>query len=87
MGEGESLDELQGALLTAGLAAKLERRPCESELLQVLERAAGEPELPDSICCKGAARSGAAVGPLMLIREAAAAQRPSRQAACLHRRH
>ena len=45
---GESLDVLQGALLTAGLAAALERRPCESKLLGVLKRAAGVPELPGS---------------------------------------
>ena len=47
---GESLDVLQGALLTAGLAAALERRPCETELWRALHlrRAAGEPELPGS---------------------------------------
>ena len=52
---GESLEELQGALLTAGLAAALERRPCETELRRALQRAAGEPEPLGSrrlqVCC------------------------------------
>ena len=48
LGAGVSLEELQGALLTAGLVESLERRPCESELWRVLQRAAGEPEPPGS---------------------------------------
>ena len=53
LGAGGSLDELQGALLTAGLAAKLERRPFESELWQALQRVAGEPEVPSSRSLQG----------------------------------
>ena len=48
LGAGGSLDELQGALLTAGLVESLQRRLCESELWRVLQRAAGEPEPPGS---------------------------------------
>lgn len=87
LGAGGSLEELQGALLTAGLAAKLEQRPSDSQLLQVLQRAAGEPELPGSRRLQGSCSQWRCCRALVLTTEAAAAQRPSRRAACMHRRH